>query len=217
MMQLVALHRKTAEACAGLVVADGIKRSTERRPRQDRTDDHGADDYQEQLIGDRRGVAQKVLLAEGVEPLRVAAHRTSLGNALGEPAEQRQRGQRGDQRRQSDPGDEQAVEQPARRADEHGHGDGEPERQAPVLPGDAENDGREADDRADGEVDAAGDDDQRHRQGDERDLGRQPALVEQVLRIEELIRQQRHEDHAHHQDDEQDRLLAKQQAAQPSR
>ena len=109
------------------------------------------------------------------------------------------------------------LNSPHARADEHGHGDGEPERQAPVLPGDAENDGREADDRADGEVDAAGDDDQRHRQRDERDLGRQPALVEQVLRIEELIRQQRHEDHAHHQDDEQDRLLAKQQATQPSR
>ena len=119
--------------------------------------------------------------------------------------------------RQPDARDEEAVEEAAGGADEDGHDDGQLERQAPVLPGHAEHDGHEADDGAHREVDAAGDDDERHGQRDERDLGRQPTLVEEVLGGQEDVRLERQQEDADDEDDEEDRLLAEQDALQAAR
>ena len=65
-------------------------------------------------------VAEEVLLAEDVEPVRVAAHGASLRDALREAAEEGQRRQRGDERRQPDARDEEGVEEAAGGADEAG-------------------------------------------------------------------------------------------------
>ncbi len=57
-------------------------------------------------------------------------------------------------------------------------GRGNPE----ILPEHAEQYGDEAQDRADREIDAAGDDDEGHGESHKTDLGHQPALIEQIVR-----------------------------------
>ena len=75
------------------------------------------------------------------------------------------------------------------------------------LPRIAEHDRAQADDRADREIDAAGDDDESHRQRDQADLGHQPALVEQIVEGEKAVVQHAEADERDQEDDREQRLV----------
>ena len=77
---------------------------------------------------------------------------------------------RGDQRRNPDD-DERAVDRAGQQPDGHGGGAAQRDRIA-LLPHEAERDAGQGDDRADREVDAAGENDRRHR-GRERPISPQ--------------------------------------------
>ena len=77
----------------------------------------------------------------------------------------------------------------------------------PALPEHAEQDRRQAHDRADRQVDAAGDDDEGHRQRHQRHLGHQPALVQQVADRHEAIGEHCQHRKRHDQRDKEDKLL----------
>ena len=74
------------------------------------------------------------------------------------------------------------------------------QRQAQVLPAVAEHDRAQPHDRADREIDAAGDDDEGHGQRHQPDLRHQPALVEQVVDGQESVALQRQHDQRRRQD-----------------
>ena len=80
----------------------------------------------------------------------------------------------------------------------------------------AEHDRAEADDRPDREVDAAGDDDEGHRQRDEPDLRHQPALIEQVVDREEAVVERAEADQRDDEDDRQQRLVALEPPRRPA-
>ena len=99
------------------------------------------------------------------------------------------------------------LQKPANAPTAERENDRQRQRKAPVLPGIAEQDGAEADHRADREIDAAGDDDEGHRQGDEPDLGHQPALVEQIVERQETVVDEAEDDQRDDEDRRQDRLV----------
>ena len=131
-----------------------------------------------------------------------------LADPLGEAAIERERRDRHDQRRHLDPRDDEAVDEAGEPADEEREDDRQRQRKAEILPRIAEHDRAQADDRADRKVDAAGDDDEGHRQRDEADLGHQPALVEQVVDREEAIVERAEADQRDDEDDREQRLVA---------
>ena len=100
------------------------------------------------------------------------------------------------------------LTKPASAPDEQRKEDRERQRKAEGLPGIAEHDRAEADDRADREVDAAGDDDEGHRQRDQADLGHQPALVEQIVDGEKAVVERAEADQRDDEDDREQRLVA---------
>ena len=100
--ELGAVDRQAGEARRGLVVADGVERAAEAGAGEDDAEDQDRDAQEPELGRD----AAQVALAEDEEPVRVAAHRAGLADALGEAAIEGQGGQRGDQRRDADAGDE---------------------------------------------------------------------------------------------------------------
>ena len=73
------------------------------------------------------------------------------------------------------------------------------------------------DDRADREVDAAGDDDEGHRQRDQADLGHQPALVEEIVQGEKAVVQEAEADERDQEDDREQRLVALEPAGHAKR
>ena len=80
--ELVAVDRDAGEARRELVVADRVERAAEGRVRQhDRREQDR--DQQEPELGRH---AQDLALAEAEEPLRIAAHRARLADALGQAA-----------------------------------------------------------------------------------------------------------------------------------
>ena len=72
-------------------------------------------------------------------------------------------------------------------AADRGHRDGDRRRNAATLPGEGHGDqgGRKREDAADAEVDAAGEDDEGHREGDDPDQGDLPEDVGEVAGLEE--------------------------------
>jgi hypothetical protein len=152
------------------------------RPRIEGGDDRDGD-QDPQL----RRNAEHFALAEHEEPVGIAAHRAGLADAFGKAAIEGERRQRRDQRRHLEARDDEAVDEAGDAADDDGEHHRGGQGNAEIVPEDAEQDGAEAEDRADREVDAAGDDDEGHRQGDQADLGHQAALIEDVGRREELV------------------------------
>ncbi len=120
-------------------------------------------------------------LAQGGEPVGIVPYRAGLADAFGKAAIERKRGQRGDQRRDLEAGDDEAVEQARKSAEPQCQNHRQPERQAGIVPEHAKADRHEPDDGADREVDAAGHDDEGHGQRHEPEFGEQPALVQQVV------------------------------------
>jgi hypothetical protein len=103
------------------------------------------------------------------------------------PAVERQRADRDRQRRQPEPGDQQAVDQAGHRSG--GQHDREDRQHRPVpQPQVAEQGAGHAERRGHRQVDLAADHDQRHRQCHDRDLAGRDAGVEQVRRGQELRR-----------------------------
>ena len=204
--------REAGEASPHGVVADGVERSPqgEVRRSQDRREDGRQDELEPQLAGK----PQHRALTEGEEPLGIAGDGAGLTDPLGQAPVERQRRQRHDQRRNVDPHDEQPVEQPSQRTDHQGDGDGEFQRQAESLPADPQHDGGEAEDRADREVDAGGDDDEGHGQRHQPGFGQQPPLIEQVLGAEEVFVELRQHRHHQHEDQEQHPLLAEEDGSE---
>ena len=192
------------EARGRLVGADRVGGAAERRHAEDDRRDDGRDAEEPEL----KGHAQHLALAEEEEPFRIAAHRAGLADAFGEAAVEGQRGQRGDQRRHVEAGDDEAVAEPGQRAAGQRASHGERQGQADILPEHAEQDGREPQNRADRQIDAAGDDDEGHGQGDESDLRHQAALVEQVVGGEEPVRQQGEHDQGEDGERRQNGLVA---------
>ena len=80
----------------------------------------------------------------------------------------------------------------------------------------SEHDRAQADHRADGKVDAAGDDDEGHRQRDEADLGHEPALVEQVVDGEKAVAEGAEADERDRQNDREQRLVPLQPPGRPA-
>src|ERR1700727_282758 len=75
------------------------------------------------------------------------------------------------------------------------------------LPRIAEHDRAQANDRADREIDAAGDDDERHGQRDEADLGHEPALVEEIVQGEKAVVHETEAEERDQEDDREQRLM----------
>ena len=113
-----------------------------------------------------------------------------LAYAFGETAIKRERRNRHDKRGHFHPRDDKAIDEPRERAHEEREDDRQRQRKAERLPRIAEHDRAQADNRADRKVDAAGDDDEGHRQRDKADLGHEPALVEKVVQGEKAVVQQ---------------------------
>src|ERR1700691_983450 len=110
-----------------------------------------------------------------------------LAYAFGETAIKRERRDRHDERRHFHPRDDEAVNEARERADEQGEGYRQRKRKMKGLPRIAEHDRAQANDRADRKIDAAGYDDESHRQRDEADLGHESALVEKIIQGKEAV------------------------------
>ena len=158
--------------------------------------------------------AQNLALAEREEPLRIAAHRARLADALGQAAIERERRKGHDQGRHADSRDEPAVERsrraaPATQRDR----DRGVERQAEVLPG-----RRRAGSRVRPMIEPT----ERSMppvmmmkvigSATSADLGHQPALVEQVAGGEEAVGLVGEHDQRGDQDQQEDALVAQERA-----
>ena len=122
--------------------------------------------------------------AELGEARREVAHAARSEDDQGEAAEERERAERHDERRQPAARDEQAVQQAAQDADDEHDGDRDLHRDA-GRPQEAEDGAGQPGHRLDRQVDLAGDDDQRHRQGHDRDLHQGRDEVAEVARRQE--------------------------------
>ncbi len=149
---------------------------------KDDSEDQG--EPQEDHEGPRDERPGHVTEAQLRERGREVADAARSENDQGEASEERQRAEGYDEGRQSAPGHEQAVEQPAEGAEEQHDRDGDAQRHA-GRPQESEEGAGETGHRFDGEVDLAGDDDQGHRQGHDRDLHQGRDQVCEVARREE--------------------------------
>jgi hypothetical protein len=132
------------------------------------------------------------------------------------PAIERERGNRHDERRHLEARDDEPVDEARERANEERKDDRERQRKAECLPRIAEHDRAEADDRADREIDAAGDDDKGHRERDETDLGHQPALIQEIVDRKKAIVEGAEADERDHENDRQQRLVAREPPWRPA-
>ena len=85
------------------------------------------------------------------------------------------------------------------------------------LPRIAEHDRAQADDRADREIDTAGDDDESHRQRDEADLGHEPALIEKIVQGQKAVVQEAEAKERDQEDDREQRLVTLEPAGHAKR
>jgi hypothetical protein len=142
----------------------------------------------------RRHEAADVALAEPQDRRREAGIiHGAVRDAFRKAPKQRQRAERDDQRRNAEHRDERRVQRAARTSDGEGHGRRGRRRPSPVARRSAEHHGRESHHGADRQVDAAGDDNGRHRYGEQADFHAQPHHFERV-RDAEKIRSDRRED-----------------------
>ena len=152
--------------------------------------------------------------ADARETLWEPADRVRRQDALGDAAIERQRPDRDCERRQADARDEEAVERPEHPTQQDGRDHRRPDRPAVVEElGHAEP--CETEHRRHREIDLAGDDDQRERERDDRDLPHVQADEEEVGPFEEVGRHARAVPDRGQQEDDEHRLPA-QKAAEAS-
>src|SRR5205814_456599 len=92
------------------------------------------------------------------------------GDSLGHSAEEGEGAEGDDEGADAEAGDERAIEEACEEADGECAGGGDPDRPVGVAPEFAEDDCGQAHERADGEVDPAGDDDGGECDGEEADF-----------------------------------------------
>ena len=140
----------------------------------------GGKDRREQRHLHRQNAAD-IALTQPQDRRREAGvvHR-AVGDPLGEAAEQRQRAERDDQRRNAERRNQRRVQRAAGASGGQGHGRRGGRRPSPVARGGAEHHRGEPHHRADGQIDAAGDDDRRHRHRQQADFHAQPHHLERV-------------------------------------
>jgi hypothetical protein len=149
-------------------------------------------DEQRQL---RRDHSREIPLAEKEKSRREPrvvdrAPRHPLGHA----AKQREGAERDDQRRQPQPGDEQRIQRAARAAGEDRACGGQRHRQMPIVVRRPEGDGGEPHHRSDRQIDPAGDDDRRERDGEQAELDAEPRDLEEISQREKVRRNRREEE-----------------------
>ena len=106
---------------------------------------------------------------------------------------------------------------PGERADEEREDDRQRQREMERLPRIAEHDRAQAHDRADREIDAAGDDDESHRQRDQADLGHEPALVEKIVQGQKAVVHEAEAEERDQEDDREQRLVTLEPAGHAKR
>ena len=151
--------------------------------------------------GDRR--ARDVVEPEGGEACGEVADCVRPEHDVCQASEEGQRPERHDQGRHADPGHEQSVEQPTQRSNHEHHRDADLERD-PHRPEPAEDGPRQSDHRLDRQVDLAGDDDQGHGQGDDRDFHLRADEVREVGARQEELRKAGALDNEEREDEEQE-------------
>ncbi len=111
-----------------------------------------------------------------------------FGHAFSDAAEQGERAERDDERRKPEPRDEERIQAAAGGPDDDRHDCSRGKRKMEILPGGAEGHGGKPHHRADGEVDAAGNENRRQRDRQQSELDVEPRDLEEVDGCEEIRR-----------------------------
>ena len=182
-------HRQSGVSRSGRRESDRIQRP----PHHGSMQQHPVRREHEQEYGKlRRHNTADVSLPEKQERRGKAAVAGGSARApLGDPAKHRERSERHDERRQPEPGHRHRVERAACEPDKQRGRRRDRDRQMPVDRGDAEDDRGEPHHRADGQIDAARDENRRQRHRQESELYAQARDLEQVARREKVRRDHR--------------------------
>lgn len=130
-----------------------------------------------------------------------------LADTFGKAAIERQSRERRDQRRHTETGYDQPVDETAQRSCSNRKNGGDRQGQS-HLPQFADKDGRQSEDRPDGQIDPAGDDDKGHRDGDQAEFRHQPRLVQEIGSSQKPLVLRRQHGNDAEQDDEEQRFVA---------
>jgi hypothetical protein len=201
-------HPQTLDPHAGEAGRAGALADREDLPAgprlvQDDAQDDGQGDEDHERPRDQR--PRHVAEAQRGELRGEVAHALGPEDDQREATEQGERAQGDDERRQAAARHQQAVHQAAEGTDADDQQDGDPDRHA-GRPQEAEHRTGETGHRLDGQVDLAGDDDQRHGDRHDRHLHEGGEQVREVARGQEYRRQAGADDDEGDQDDEQERL-----------
>ena len=152
-----------------------------------------------------RDNASQVTLSQKEKPRRESAVvDRRLRDSFGDPTKQRERAKRHDERRDSEVRDEHGVERAAGAANEQRDERRERGMEPPVAARGAKDHRRESHHRPDRQIDSAGDDDRRERDGQQPELNAQARDFEEVPGGREVRRDCRKERDLDRQRDEQD-------------
>jgi hypothetical protein len=116
------------------------------------------------------------------------------GDAFGNATEQRERTERNDERRNFETGNEEGIQGAAGAAGQQTDARSGCDREVPVPVRGAEEHGRESHHRSHGQIDAAGNENRRQRDGEQPQLHAQPRNLEEVSRGGK-VRRDRREQH----------------------
>ena len=188
--------------------ADRIERAPDDGTVQQ--DDVGGEDKNEERKLRRNNAPQVSLPNEEKPGWKAAVVHRRLRDAFGDASKEREGAERDDEGRDLQPRDEHGVERTAGTAngerDDRGDGGVKP----PVAAGGAEDDRRESHHRPDRQIDAAGDDHRRERDGQQSELHAEPRDLEEIPRRGEVRRDDGKERDLGSQRDEQDRVAGTQ-------
>lgn len=164
----------TGQACRFLVRANGEDVAAHLRAGEDDVGDEGGAE-ENQGSGGVAGIIGGDVLENTFEPaVSCSTGReggtADVGNDRAGPEADHHRSEGGDERRELQAADKNSVEQAEAGGNQEDEQQREPHRPAPCLVGCSSNDGGCHHDGSTGEVDAAGDDDERYPDGDEADV-----------------------------------------------
>ena len=155
---------------------------------------------------EEKGIAER---EEGFGEIRVCLG--AAGEGFGESAEKRERAERDDERREAEARDERGIHTATERAGGDRADGCEPRRKGGVFPQHAEDDRAQAHERADGEVDASGEDDRRHDESEQADFDGLADDVRDVVGGAEIPANGIEEHNLRDEDEEQDSLVSGEQ------
>ncbi len=184
--------------------ADGAEGAAKGGAVDEQPDGGGDDEEGPGLHGhtEEEAIAQREeALGEAGEGSRAASER------FGESAEEREGAEGDDEGRQTEARDEGRNDATAQLADRDGTEPGDPRREAGIVPEHAKGDRAQAEQRADGEIDAAGEDDGRHDQREQSDLDGLADDIRDIVRGEEAAAEGIEEGDLRDEDEQEDDLL----------